>query len=43
MEGFVCQLKEFVLYTKLDREPVKVDEGWGDVLPGLSLSETPGS
>lgn len=21
------------------REPVKVDEGWGDVLPGLGVNE----
>lgn len=33
---------EFVMYTKLDREPVKVEEGFGEVLPELSVSKNPG-
>ena len=32
-----------VVDAGLDREPVEVNEGWGDVLPGLSACENPGS
>ena len=43
MEGFVSQKKEFIGDTVLDWEPVEVDQGGGDVLPGLGVSEHPGS
>lgn len=29
--------------VELDQEPVEVDEGEGDVLPGFGASENPGS
>lgn len=38
MEGFVGE-EDFVVDVRLDWEPVKVNEGWGDVLPGLAAGE----
>lgn len=31
------------MVAELDREPLEVDEGGGDVLPGFGASENPGS
>lgn len=31
------------MYVGFDREPLKVDEGWSDPLPGLSVAENHGS
>lgn len=39
-----CQfVEELVGDAIFDGEPVKADEGGGDVLPGFSASENPGS
>ena len=43
MERLEGEKKELVLDAELDGEPVKVDEGGGDVLPGLGTCEDPGS
>ena len=43
MEGFIGEEEDFVSDAGFDREPVKTDEGGGDVLPGLSAGENPGS
>lgn len=42
MEGFVGEKEDFVVDAGLDWEPVEVDEGWADVLPGLGAGEDPG-
>lgn len=42
MEGFVGKKEDFIADFELDWEAVKVEEGWGDVLPGLGASENPG-
>ena len=39
MEGFVSEKEEFVGDAGLDRQPVKVDECGGDVLPGPGAGE----
>ena len=43
MEGFVSDEEGFVDDSGFDGEPVKVDEGGGDVLPGFGAGENPGS
>ena len=43
MAGLVREEECFVLNLGLDRQPVEVDEGGGDVLPGLGAGEKPGS
>ena len=42
MERLVSEEECFVLNPGLDRLPVKMDEGGGDVLPGLGAGEKPG-
>ena len=42
MEGFVGEKEDFICDTGLNLEPVKVDEGWHDVLSGLAVGEDPG-
>ena len=42
MERLVSEEECFVLNPGLDRQPVKVDAGGGDVLPGLGAREKPG-
>ena len=39
MQRFIGAKEEFLL----DQKSVEVNEGWGDVLPGLSGGENPGS
>ena len=39
MEGFVGEKEDFIFDAGLNWEPVKVDEGWGDVLPRLGVGE----
>lgn len=39
----VGEQKDVVLDARLDQEPVMVDEGVGDELPGLGACEDPGS
>ena len=43
MEGFIDEKEDFVFNTGLYLEPVEVNEGRVDVLPGLSVGENPGS
>ncbi len=43
MERLVGVKKDFKIDTELNWKPVKVDEGGGDVLPGLGAGEKPGS
>ena len=43
MEGLVGEEEDFVGYAGLDRQPVEVDEGGGDVLPWLCMCEYPSS
>ena len=40
--GFVGEKEAFICDAGLNWKPVKVDEGWGDVLPGLGVCEDPG-
>lgn len=40
---FVGEEEDFAGDAEFHGEPVKVDEGWGDVLLGLVVGETPGS
>lgn len=40
---FVSKEEDFAVYVGFDREPLKVAEGWSDVLPGLSVAENHGS
>ncbi len=42
-EGFVGGERDFKGDVGLDREPVKVDEGGGDVLPVLGVGQNPRS
>lgn len=39
MEWSVGEEEDFVWNTGLDRDPVKVNEGGVDVLPGLGVGE----
>ena len=43
VEGLVCEEKDFIFDAVLDQEPVEVNEGGGEVLPGPGTSENPGS
>lgn len=38
-EGFIGELKDFLSGPALVWKPVKMDEGWEDVLPGLRACE----
>jgi len=42
MEGLVREEECFIVNPGLDRQPVEVDEGGGDMLPWLSAGEKPG-
>ena len=42
MEGLVREEECFVVNPGLDRQPVEVDEGGGDMLPWFSAGEKPG-
>lgn len=37
--GFIGELKDFLSGPELVWKPVKMDEGWEDVLPGLPACE----
>lgn len=41
MERFVGKEEEFLSNAGLDRGPVKVNEGIGNVLPGLNVGGNP--
>ena len=43
VKGFEGEKEEFVVDAELDREPVEVDMGGGDVLPGPGVCEDSGS
>lgn len=42
MKGFIGWKEDFAVDTELKWEPIKVEEGWGDALPGLGVDENPG-
>ncbi len=42
-EGIMGEKEDCIIVPELNWEPVKVNEGWGDVLPGLGAGENPGS
>ena len=39
MKGFEGEEEEFVVDAELDREPVEMDKGGGDVLPGHGVCD----
>ncbi len=41
MEGLVGEEDDFVHNAGLDQEPVEMEEGGSDVLPGFGAGETP--
>ena len=42
VEGLVSEEEEFVRDAEFHREPMKVNESGGDMLPGLGMGENPG-